>query len=673
MFGQRKAPEVEAEIKALAKSAGTNTYLRWLTTDGVGWKLSIYEGYQIERYTLMQNGNMVEKPSVTKKSFPAIYPLPEYQWEAIVDTSNLGAIAAQAMYGESFEVEGATSSSLAVFNMARELENRFSFAAYAADQNFQLAQWMGLAFVDTEVKEGDRYVYKIYSLVKKEKHFIDTAYIFVNTDEEYELPKPIDLEAKFDNKSIIVQWPTHYYDSYYTNYEIERSDDNGQSFISLKDNLLSNAEDNQHQQFSVFIDSVPEFNKEFMYRIRGKSPFGDLGPYSDTVAISSYKQFERVPEITMVKETTDGHIKIEWNFPEKYNPDNLGFKIFRARSINDSYSEISTEQISPVSRSYEIPTPKGVSYLVVQAEDMGGQTYTSMPALFQIADSIPPAAPSGLKGIINKEGKVDLSWKTNTDEELSGYNLYYSNSKHGEFFKLNNKVIPSNSYTYDVPVNILTKNIYYKVQAIDLYLNESEQSELIKVERPDLIPPSPPVITGYELNESWIKLEWEPSTSSDLAGHIILRKDTEHTKFDTLANYGKEFTDKHFYDNAIQPAEEYTYRILAYDENNNQSASHKDLSVKSPGSKASSFHLEVYAKHDEKCLELNWNYGKSQPSWIYIYKKIGDAPYRMIKSMEGDINKFQDTQVNIGNTYIYMIKYVIDHKKKSSNTVELKY
>jgi hypothetical protein len=97
-------------------------------------------------------------------------------------------------------------------------------------------------------------------------------------------------------------------------------------------------------------------------------------------------------------------------------------------------------------------------------------------------DYTPPSPPSGLR-VLNGDNRVDLSWNSNRESDLAGYNVYYSFSYDGKY-----TLLGSTKNTYFVDNGAINGNTYYYgVAAYDFNGNESELSydEIYSTPRPE--------------------------------------------------------------------------------------------------------------------------------------------------------------------------------------------
>jgi uncharacterized protein len=162
---QQDFAQEAASIKLLAKAKSNSIWLRWAPSDPTTWYYGNEVGYQIERYTIAIGSKLTDKPIKVVLNNQPLKPKPLDMWRKDVTINRYSAIAAQAIYGKSFQVSMANSNNMTeIVNQAREQEQRFSFALFCADQSFNTAQLSALAWKDSTIKKDERYLYKVYAL-----------------------------------------------------------------------------------------------------------------------------------------------------------------------------------------------------------------------------------------------------------------------------------------------------------------------------------------------------------------------------------------------------------------------------------------------------------------------------------------------------------------------------
>ena len=241
-YGQEKADEAKAAIKVAARAGANNILLRWAPNDPVAWQLLNKYGYKIDRVTLMRKGKALPTPELVNLYQGAIKPDPLASWEQLVDEDKYAAIAAQAIYGETFEMsEDYRQDIVQVINKSRELEQRFSFALFAADMSAATAKKSALSYTDEQVKAGERYLYRVYSAAPESLIKVDTGYYYIGLADYQELPAPVAPEAEFADLSVMLKWNRMHHADTYTAYEVERSED-GKNYKPISDLPLINSE-----------------------------------------------------------------------------------------------------------------------------------------------------------------------------------------------------------------------------------------------------------------------------------------------------------------------------------------------------------------------------------------------------------------------------------------------
>jgi len=91
---------------------------------------------------------------------------------------------------------------------------------------------------------------------------------------------------------------------------------------------------------------------------------------------------------------------------------------------------------------------------------------------YQEADYTPPSIPRGVV-VQNGDNRVDIFWDKNRESDLSGYNIYYSDSYDGRY-----QLIGSSDFNNFTDYDAVNGNTYYyAVTAYDFNGNESDLSK----------------------------------------------------------------------------------------------------------------------------------------------------------------------------------------------------
>lgn len=647
--------------------------LRWAPNTPIAWKLSNKFGFRLERYVMRRDGKLLRNGN-KKILSEKITNLPMSDWEKAVDTSMYAAVAAEALFGSSFEVESKSTDIMSMVNMARDLDNRFSFALFSADNSFRVAEMMGLGFNDKSIKQNETYLYKVYSLVPNRIQKVDTAFIYVDPTKGNIMPVVQDVSATFLTKEVTLSWKQSDLKGFYTSFVVERSIGDVNNFEKLNDLPYVSTTKNpvKTPKYAYYADTIPEAGINYYYRVKGLNPFGFTGPYSDTICVETYTKFKAKPQITEVKVIKNKEILVTWDFPIEYNMQSQGFRVMVSSSINKDYKPNTSKLLKPHTRQYTIKNPSRVSYIVVEAVDAGGNNYSSMPQMALLKDLVPPTKPKGLLGVSDSLGNITITWQRNMDDDLLGYRVYMANNADDEYSQITNKAIAKEEFKYKVPLNTLNNSIYFKVQAIDQVFNRSLMSDFLKVDKPDTIPPTSPVITSVTYKNRSVILKWNRSYSSDVKMHYVVRFSDNIN--DTIAS----FIDptEMFIDKKLGNVNKYEYTVISVDNSNNHSRNNKHVSVKIP-KRAISLKgvFNAVVDRDKGAIVLNLRYSASKTKMIYIYRAEADGRYRMIKSMSDISNIYEDRNVKANTTYKYRVRATFKDgtNSKMSDEVVVKY
>jgi hypothetical protein len=646
------APEKGSEIQVIARVQKERILLRWAVTDAVAWKKLNKYGYQLDRYTVTRNNKTLENPEMITLS-KIIKPAPLESWENIIQENDNAAIIAQAIYGESFAVTGGNNLE-SIVNLSGEAEQRFTFALYSADKDFEIAKKAGLGFEDKTVKKNERYVYRVSSHVPENELEIKYGGIFIGLKDYEELPKPMDFTAHFTDSSTMLSWNFKILAHAYGSYFVERSLDKKIFERITNKPYTSLNQENTNSDRIFYVDSIAN-NQSYSYRIQGISSFGELGPYSDVVSGKGKAFLKYVPHLTIKEFKDDTTVDLTWEFPEEGNEEISGFELNRSDKEGDKYTTV-VKNIASKNRNVVFNKLSSTNYFTITAVGKQGSNRTSFPMLVQPVDSIPPAQPLNLKGVIDSLGIVKLTWDPNKEKDLLGYRIYRGNHANEEFTQLTVSPSVPNSYQDTVVVKSLNSKVYYKISAVDNRFNISDFSEVLIVKKPDVVPPSSPVFTRYEIKDGIVFLEWANSQSEDVESHLLYRKENDQEDWELIfesKNKEEKYEDKETLEGVT-----YRYAIFARDESKLISNPSPDIALFVPNYSVMPAVKAFYAQVNPatKSIDLSWKYTEKEVESFEIYKATGDQPLQLIQMLIADRRSLNDPTITVNTSYKYGIR-----------------
>ena len=480
--------------------------------------------------------------------------------------------------------------------------------------------------------------------------------------------------------AVYLEWEADELKEGYSGYWIEKSFD-GQFFKRL--NTLPytflKSSDQKDKTKADFLDSLVQEGETYYYRIQGINHFGDAGQKSNVVQVYIPRFLKGECRIdTVYAEKNQRTVKGRFLFNNDSDIGNLkDFFLYRSDSMFHSYEQLETTKpdrnyFTFIYQSKLFSGDK--NYFKVAAVSQDQDTAWSYPYYFFTLDQEPPSSPTGLNGEINDSGVVSLRWNHNTETDIRGYRVFMSNSLKEEFVEAWNRFVTDSVFFDTLSLNNLTSEVFYKVSAVDLNFNNSSYSEIIKLEKPDTIPPVPCVFKNYIQSDSGISLVWVNSTSSDVSkNQLIRRKGAE----EVLIVKWKEDSSNSTVDNLDLVPGKYEYQIRTEDMKGNSSVS-SILSINyEPGYRK--VVDSVYAEVDRLKKEVHLNWSLSNPNDIYsvqVYRKKGDEKFRLLKTIRTNLNSgFTDKDLSINNVYHYKVKMIYKSgvSSKLSEAVEVLY
>lgn len=664
-------------IAVTARPSKDSITLRWAPLRLPVWQDGLTLGYIIERYVITRNGAVLSEPEKTVLQPSPLRPLPENAWEPIVVKNKYAAIAAQAMFGDRFEVDLSQTDVFSIVNKVRENEQRFAFALFSADMSPEVAKASALWFTDKNVRNGEKYLYRI-SIASTGGSAIPDASrrgsIFTSPDDAYTMPKPQNLQADFKDNLVSLRWDRTAI-NHYTAYVVERSTD-GKVYTPISDTPLITVSptDKEETRYEYAMDSIPDMNHTYYYRIKGITPFGEMSSASDVVSGKGNITVKEVPHITSGENIENKAVRLTWDFPKESNAAISGFMIERSAKPRENFKVVSHTIIPPNDRVFEDSSPQQTNYYRVIAQGVNGDAYPSPLHFVPLVDSIPPVAPVGLKASIDKQGSVELSWQPNQENDMFGYRIYRANTQSEELAQITSEPVKPAAYQDRVNVNTLNESVYYSVMAIDINQNHSGLSELLKVALPDIIKPQPPVLLPVKSNDNGVVLSWQRSSSDDVVQYDVYRRLAERNEWQRIKVLPVLDTDSVYYytDETAAAGKTNNYTVTAIDEAGLESDPASPVSAGKIDNKlqaAVQWEPLVIDREKNKVV-LNWQYDLPGVRLYRIYKSEDDNPDMLYRSLPEGEKKFSDTVIP-GKQYRYRIMAVFEGGKMSALSKEI--
>ena len=276
--------------------------------------------------------------------------------------------------------------------------------------------------------------------------------------------------------------------------------------------------------------------------------------------------------------------------------------------------------------------------------------------LVQPVDSIPPAKPIGLEGVIDSLGVVRLKWKPNQEKDLRGYRILKANTSGEDFVDIYHQSYVGNNYKDSVSLKMTNSKVFYRIAAEDMRFNISDVSDILVLDKPDKIPPAAPIFKDYDNKDGKVHLKWIRSYSEDVVGYSLRRREKGQEKWLEIKQIND--TIQEFTDDRVENKKTYQYAILAKDKSNLWSSldnSTITLSVLNFTPVKIITFLQGVPDRENKKIILTWSYAKNKGKimGLSIYKNVKGTPSTLWRELNGDVFTLEDKNLKMNMEYEY--------------------
>lgn len=639
------------DIQTMTKNTEEGVVIRWAPSNVVTWQMGNIFGYSVDKLSLSDT-----TASWVPLKSSNIKPWPLDDWQHIVNEERpYAAIAAMTIHGEEKEQSKGFADRL------NQLENRYGFALLAAEFDAETATASGLRYVHPRNSADSICMYRIYTFDPDRMQSSDTAYQIVHWDTLSQMHAPEVYDPIEGDKAITLRWFGGIFDVPYSAYWIERSED-GQHYERIHDRPFMSAisEIRKDNHVVSYIDSVANNYQKYYYRIKGIDPFADISPASEVIeAMGRDRTPEAAPDQVEVV-SHSSQLELIWEYDSGIDIE--GFRVYRSIGNVELFLPYS-DLLPRDTRSFidEKPDPRETSYYYVTSVDAEGNEGKSSVVFGFTNDAEPPAPPTELRAEVDTTGMVLLQWEAPLDKDIRGYQVLFANSDQIPFAAVVGPLRDSTYYVDRVQLHTLTEDIYYRVIAVDWSYNQSEPSEIYRLQKPDLVPPAPSVFADYQVSDSGIAFDWIASKSKDVVS-ITLERKTIDNHWVALANF--DSSKGSYIDTKVNEGQLYHYRLATMDDAGNTTYNKQPLVLEA----LKSFYIEsvasITARATDTGVELLWEHNAEPESKFMIYRKSTDGAFKTLKQIASTDTYIDATAIS-NTEYTYAIKVLAADGRES--------
>lgn len=633
-------------IKVVSRYRNGAVELRWYPVNKAAWRKSTYTGYTIKRMELGENG------SNEFRQLALVKPYNDAEWRQRTNVQDQLIKTTMAALAERKPVAGKHAAD-------RDNEEGALFFSYIISTSLSAdaAKGAGLLYTDNTIEPGKRYAYEISIAGKNPDPKDATLVIVEDTRSNWQSAIPEGLSAEEGEGTVKLKWNNSSNQNNFVAYYIQRSADGGKTFIALnKHPYISVAEDADELDYT---DSVKNYIP-YQYRIVGITPWVDMSTPSEAIAAMGRDKTGASPPTNTRAKGDRNKIAVTWELPVA-SRDLKGFRVARSNKLEGPFTSISGDNLIPASQKVfvdERPIPQE-PYYAVYAVDTAGNYSSTFSVMANVYDSVGPQKPVAVTGSIDSTGVVKINWKAGNDNDLVGYHIYMANGKDNVYRQLTGVAVKDTMYTDTVSMRSLTREVFYKVTAIDYNNNASSYSDILTLQRPDVIAPAMPVIRSYSVNGNKVKLELTPSSSNDVRMHQLFRQDASGRKI-KLADINKE---RSFTDSLVEAGAEYIYTLVATDASG-LSKSSRPMNITILENETKEGIADLNGRANDKNIVLQWKELASKEQYsLVLFRAVNDGELQWYKKLPAGAKSYNES-ANAGK-YQYAIKVLYSNGAES--------
>lgn len=521
-------------IKAVGRTYGDSVVLRWAVESYPEWDRLNRTGYDVLRHTEGEGEFLLDTLAtgirpMSLADFRRCYP----------DTiDSLAYLAMGAIYGEGDMTPEMTNyepgSIGALVELEQDQKTRLFGAFLAAEWRPDLAQAMGLRYVDKTAKKGETYTYFIMPSVPDTtgRFFIMPAQVENLHNVKY-VPDPYDVaisDTILEHGSVALSWR----DDLHGTFDVFWRKMGEQQWRKVNELPYAPPFRVDQEDADVIFEHSPGVVGLYEYAVRAYDTFGDLTPYSPPHKVFFPDLMPPLgPEITSIVIDRPGKTHYDEVYATIYfHKDSLEDDFvryvplyFNERDSSKQWKLLTNQYIAPGDTMVRIDvTNISTGMITIAAVDTAENMGYAYPKLLRVRDARPPEAPTQVRGLPSLDGTIAILWEMSDTLDVHHYDVFWANSPDDEFTILNRRHVIPRSYTDTVAVDINQRYIYYYVRAVDYATNIGAPSDTIAVLRPSTVPPSRPHLDSAWVDNRMIHTRWIGGSDEMISHYNVYRR-----------------------------------------------------------------------------------------------------------------------------------------------------
>lgn len=624
----------------VSQREGDSLRLKIIPEDYQAWQIFRTEGIRLERASLADSLNFT--------FLATLEPPSEKDLRAADQT--FGDIAADQLYPEPAPAPQSLADKLDD-QSKRQMQPFFYY--FATAQSRTLSRLSGLEFTMPLPEEAIRLRVKFGKQAAREQLILPRRIA--------EDPPAPSLQGDGGEKSAVLVWQHLAASDHFFAYDLERASRESGPYqkINASPLVYNQAQDSTGAGNMLYVDSLQRNYQAYYYRLVGYDYFGGRSLPSAPLRLMGRDRTPPAPvqNITLDHQG-DNLLSIAWDPVE--DPSLQGyFVLYSSETVNGPFVALHEQVLGPGVNSFQWAefAPAEKNFFSVLSLDTAGNYRTAPGQFLFMIDSIPPALPDSMGGFIDSSGLVHLHWTPSRSGDIEAYRLFRTVNPAYEFLPVSDRPIYDTSFVDTVDMTMLDRHYFYRLVALDRNFNHSDYSPALHLRKPDIIPPTAPILQRPQRRGDTLTLRWTPSSSLDLRHYLLVVEAPEY--IDSIL-VGQE---NGFQLRLPEPGR-YRMHLHAVDSSGLYSPKSNLREMRIAASAAPEqldFSLEYQPEEGVLLLEL----ADKQPLRCLIYRAQGtEAPLRMLASHHFGERPFRDEDLNAGQVYRYALLLLTDDGRK---------
>ena len=365
------------------------------------------------------------------------------------------------------------------------------------------------------------------------------------------------------------------------------------------------------------VDRGLRHGANFCYTVQAFDASGNESPKSPAACAQTLDTTPpSVPPKLQVAGRPGNQVVVSWS----PSTDDVGVTSYQVMRGNEFLASV----VGATSLSVNgVPPAKEQCYTVHALDRAGNRSPPAGPACITLPDVTPPTVPGHVVASARGEQEVALAWEASVDDVgVARYEVLRSTPGQAQAAS----VPAEGTAARDRGLAAATRYCY-AIRACDAAGNCSAAAPEACATTPDLTPPSSPKpVVAKALSDTEVEVRWTASTDNvGVAGYEIRRGER-------LVATAKE---TYLHEGALKPAQEYCYRVVAFDAAGNRSPPSSPACARPPDLKPPST--------PERVAAVSVSSTQMFVAWDPSTDDVGVAGYEVLRGT-GIVDKAQTTR-----------------------------